>query len=217
MVFNGFKACGIFPWSVDSIDLSKCIGTPSKERNKKAKTEKKLEEARKQFIQNEKKKYTEIKGRRAKKNQDQHTSKIDSTLENHTITKLIPEKSSNKINKLQKILIDSKLLGNDHDTQLKKNSKVENCKRFIYADSSDDGIHDVGKSDLNLRNNTLVCNGLCFIYVNNVYKTNLGTKCIKCPRVYHYGCLKKKEIYKENYCCSTCLKKSKLPCSIFYD
>ncbi|KAF2890619.1 hypothetical protein ILUMI_15554, partial [Ignelater luminosus] len=26
MVSNGFKACGVFPWSVDSLDLSKCIG-----------------------------------------------------------------------------------------------------------------------------------------------------------------------------------------------
>ncbi|KAF2882008.1 hypothetical protein ILUMI_24156 [Ignelater luminosus] len=26
MVSNGFKACGMFPWSVDSTSLSKCIG-----------------------------------------------------------------------------------------------------------------------------------------------------------------------------------------------
>ncbi|KAF2903570.1 hypothetical protein ILUMI_02616 [Ignelater luminosus] len=228
MVSNGFKACGVFPWSVDSIDLSKCIGTPSKECNvsysadeilnmpvvilsenektnqtcvdsglddkienylvwqknarknwkktdrerlpyvitftafknvcegkKKAKTEKELKRAKKQFIRNEKKKSTEMKGRKAKKNQDQHTSKIDGTLENHTITKHIPEESSNKINILQNILINSKLPGNDQDILLDQNSEIENCKKFFYADGSDDGIDDVGKGDLNLRNNTL--------------------------------------------------------------
>ncbi|KAF2886625.1 hypothetical protein ILUMI_19547 [Ignelater luminosus] len=97
------------------------------------------------------------------KNQDQHISKIDSTLENHTITKLIPEGPSNKINILQNILIDSKLPRNDQETLLEKNSEVESCKRFLYADDSDNGIDDVGKSDLSLRNNTLICNGLCFI------------------------------------------------------
>ncbi|KAF2905916.1 hypothetical protein ILUMI_00258, partial [Ignelater luminosus] len=117
------------------------------EEKKKAKTEKELDNSRKQFIRNEKKKSTEIKGRRAKKNQDQHTSKIDRTLENHTISKLIPEGSSNKVNILQNMLINSKLPGNDKDTLLEKNSEVEDCKRFLYADGSDDGIHDVGKSD----------------------------------------------------------------------
>ncbi|KAF2889362.1 hypothetical protein ILUMI_16811 [Ignelater luminosus] len=93
------------------------------EEKKKAKTEKELEKARKQFIRNEKKKSGEIKGRRTKKNQDQHTSKMDSTLENHAITKLISEGSSNKINILQNILIDSKLSGNDQDTLLEKTQR----------------------------------------------------------------------------------------------
>lgn len=54
--------------------------------------------------------------------------------------------------------------------------------------------------------NVIVYNGLCFICVTNIYRTNAGIKCQKCKRTYHKACLERNDMYTEFFICPTCVK-----------
>lgn len=53
-------------------------------------------------------------------------------------------------------------------------------------------------------NNIIISKGVCFTCAYNIYRTNIGIKCNKCTRTYHFSCLKKYGEYKDNFVCRTC-------------
>lgn len=54
------------------------------------------------------------------------------------------------------------------------------------------------------KNNKIINRGLCYICGNNFSVLNVGIKCGKCIRTFHFKCLKKHGLYHENFNCKTC-------------
>lgn len=111
-------------------------------------------------------------------------------------------------NKRKRLLKTLQTKENDPVPKKPKNQHVEStCETHVrnLFNTEEDHLNGITSSNMN---NIFVRRGVCFMCAKNIYMTNIGIKCRNCQRIYHVECLKRKNLYKDNYLCAVCNMKN---------